>query len=403
MVVGLEPGLARDLANRARDAGLERGRRGDVLHGATLGADQMMVVFGQMVGEFIAGVVGCDDAVDQPGTLQHLQVPVGGAHRQRPVVAQDLLDREGTARLLEYIDEREAPRRDSLPVGAELCLDPGAQVGGVGSRSHPAMVDSGIGTEDFVALVADRDHEPPLDEGALLIASIATGIDVEGWLARLDELAGAAVDRVPPTDAAALAQLLFVEWGFAGDTGDYGDPRNSLLSEVIDRRRGMPITLSVLMIEVGRRIGVELEPVGMPGHFLVAAPGSDFYDPFHGGAALDRDGARRRFASLHGAQIPFRDDYLAPVSHRQVLLRILTNLQQSYAVRRSRNARWVAQLRLAFPELPDEERARTAEVLVAVGAFRDAAEVLEDAASRLGPTAAGAVTQRARALRSRSN
>src|SRR4029079_15079067 len=131
----------------------------------------------------------------------------------------------------------------------------------------------------------------PLDEGALLIAAVGTGADVDAGLARLDELAADA--RVAPPSGVGLAQHLFVDRGFAGNTLDYADPRNSFLPDVIDRRLGIPISLSVLMIEVGRRIGVALHGVGMPGHFLVGvdAPAGGFVDPFHAGATLNADGA----------------------------------------------------------------------------------------------------------------
>lgn len=259
--------------------------------------------------------------------------------------------------------------------------------------------------DEFVALVADPDREPPLDEGALLIAARATGIDVESWLVRLDDLAGAALAFPEATHAAGLAQVLFVDWAYSGNTADYGDPRNSLLPEVIDRRLGIPITLSVLMIEVGRRIGVPLHGVGMPGHFLVGVDGvsDEFIDPFHAGARLDRAGCRELFASGHGPDVPFEDEYLARTSARAILLRILTNLEQTFVARRSRDARWVAQLRLAFPELPDRARRASAEVLASVGAFADAASVLETMAAGADSPTADLLLQRARVHRARSN
>jgi regulator of sirC expression with transglutaminase-like and TPR domain len=290
-----------------------------------------------------------------------------------------------------------------LPVGPESVGNAFAKFAGDGSSGHRTMVDSGIGTEEFVALVGDRDHDPPLDEGALLIASIGTGIDVESWLHRLDDLAGEALAAAAVPDPAGLAQVLFVDWGFVGDTVDYGDPRNSFLSEVIDRRRGMPITLSVLMIEVGRRIGLHLDPVGMPGHFIVGSGGEQFFDPFHAGVRLDRAGAIARFRDQHGPAVPFHDHYLAPISNRMVLLRILTNLSQSYQARRSAALRWVARLQLAFPELPAAARADIGEALASVGAFGDAAAVFDRLASDATGTTADDLRGRAQALRARSN
>jgi regulator of sirC expression with transglutaminase-like and TPR domain len=263
------------------------------------------------------------------------------------------------------------------------------------------MVDTGIGIDDFAALVADPTSDPPLDEGSLLIAAIGTGIDVETWLARLDELAGAALETPDSRTPEGLARVLFVDWAYAGNTDDYGDPRNSFLSEVIDRRLGLPITLSVLMIEIGRRIGVALDPIGMPGHFLVGASGDRFVDPFHAGAVLDRVGVARRFAEVHGGSVPLLEEYLAPTPNRMVLLRILTNLANTYVARRSADAAWVTRARLAFPELPDDARREAAEVLASVGAFRDAAGVLEDLA--VGRPESADVLDRAREFRARSN
>lgn len=256
----------------------------------------------------------------------------------------------------------------------------------------------------FRQLVADPTADPPLDEGALLIAAVATGSDVDAGLARLDELAADA--RSALHDGAGLAQHLFVDRGFAGNTRDYGDPRNSFLPDVIDRRLGIPISLSVLMIEVARRIGIALHGVGMPGHFLVgvdAAP-DVFFDPFHAGSALDVDGARALFARLQGSAAGFRAEFLAPTPTRQILLRMLANLQQTYVTRRAADARWVAQLRLAFPELSGAERSQAADVLASVGAFDEAAAVLDE----LLPGAADAdardaIGRRALAFRSRSN
>lgn len=264
------------------------------------------------------------------------------------------------------------------------------------------MVDSGIGIDDLAALVADPASDPPLDEGSLVIAAIGTGIDVDAWLHRLDELAAAAFTSGEAREPEGLARVLFVDWGYAGNTADYGDPRNSFLSDVIERRLGLPITLGVLMIEVGRRIGVTLVPIGMPGHFLVGAADGVYVDPFHAGAVLDRAGAARRFAAVQGPDAPFRDEYLAPTSNRMVLLRILTNLAGTYVARRSPAAAWVTRARLAFPELPDGARRDGAEVLASVGAFRDAATVLEDLATRR-PGDATPLLDRARVLRARAN
>ncbi|MBK5288147.1 MAG: transglutaminase family protein [Acidimicrobiia bacterium] len=259
--------------------------------------------------------------------------------------------------------------------------------------------------ERFRALIAEPAADPPLDEGAWLIAAVAGHSDVDAGLARLDEMAGAALAFPEARTPAGLAKVLFVDWAYRGNTADYGDPRNSFLPEVIDRRLGLPITLSVLMIEVGRRIGVGVHGVGMPGHFLVGVDSDPdrFVDPFHAGVMLDREGCRQRLVGQYGPQMQFDDRFLAPTPARAILLRILTNLGQTYAHRRSPDARWVGQLRLAFPELPAAERRAIAEVFASVGAFGDAAVVLTELADRATADDAEALARQATAFRARSN
>src|SRR5260370_14557236 len=114
-----------------------------------------------------------------------------------------------------------------------------------------------------------------------------------GVLGSLEELA-----RDAPDGPDELARFLFGDRGFAGNDVDYADPRNSFLDEVLRRRLGIPITLSVLMIEVGRRRSVPLQAVGMPGHFLVGGGPGRFRGPFHGGVALGREDCRAPFEKL---------------------------------------------------------------------------------------------------------
>jgi len=209
----------------------------------------------------------------------------------------------------------------------------------------------------FSELVRGPESAIPLDEAALLIAAHDHPVDIPAELRALDTLA-AAIDA---DDTRTLAHALFVERGFAGNTLDYGDPRNSYLDQVLRRRLGLPIALSVLMIEIGRRRGIALVGVGMPGHFLV---GSDdgFVDPFHGGTVLDAAGARRLFDQTHPGA-PFFDHYLEPVGARAVLSRMLANLVNTFLGRTPMQARWALQLRLELPGLPEAERRQGAEAL----------------------------------------
>jgi len=256
----------------------------------------------------------------------------------------------------------------------------------------------------FRQLVADATTEPPLDEGALLIAAVGSGADVDAGLVRLDDLAADAHRAAhTPTE---LVDFLFHQRGFAGNTLDYHDPRNSFLPDVLERRLGIPISLSVVLIEIGRRIGIPLHGVGMPGHFLVGVDGDPdaFFDPFHAGAALDAAGCRARFAELQGPAAPFRPEYLGPTGSRLILLRMLANLREIYVARRSPAAQWVVEAQLAFPELTAGERGAAGDVLASVGAFTAAATVFDELAGAAPDAdAAAAWTQRAVGHRSRAN
>lgn len=209
----------------------------------------------------------------------------------------------------------------------------------------------------FGELVQGSESALPLDEAAFLIAAQDHPVDVDAQLRVLDRLA----DDVAAEDVATLAHALFVARGFAGNTVDYGDPRNSYLDEVLHRRLGIPITLSVLMIEVGRRRGIRLVGVGMPGHFLV---GSDegYVDPFHGGAVMDAEGARGVFERAHPGA-PFADRYLDPVGPRAVLARMLANLVVTLLGRDPMRAIGALRLRLTIPGLPEPERRQGEETL----------------------------------------
>ena len=216
---------------------------------------------------------------------------------------------------------------------------------------------------------------------------------------RLDEIAARCVTARSP---AQLGEALFVDQGFAGNVEDYTDPRNSLLDDVIDRRLGIPITLSILMVEVGRRIGIPLHGVGMPGHFLVGArdePGV-FVDPFSRG----RVSTRRLcvFAALQGPDA-FLPSYLDPTGPRAVVLRVLNNLQRAYLERSSVDAVWVARLRLRFAELPLAERRQTATLLGSLGRFTEGAAELEAVVPHLDEATAKVVEAEAVALRARDN
>jgi regulator of sirC expression with transglutaminase-like and TPR domain len=252
----------------------------------------------------------------------------------------------------------------------------------------------------FADLVARPDDEIPLDEAALLIAYHARPeLDIGAELARLDDLA-ATCD--PPTFD-GLVRHLFGDLGFHGNTDHYREPDNSYLDQVLRRRVGIPISLSVLTMEVGRRLGVPLDGVGMPGHFLVRhrADPATFLDPFGGGRRLDAAACREIFTTLGGTA--WSDDYLAPVGPRAILTRMLLNLQGLFLPSDLRSAAWVLQLRLAIPGLALPDRLGLARALGSLGRFGAAAGELDKVAEGLPDDEATTIRAEAQALRARAN
>ena len=171
---------------------------------------------------------------------------------------------------------------------------------------------------------------------------------------------------------------------------------------MLDRRLGIPITLSVLMIEVGRRLGIPLHGVGMPGHFLVGAPDALFYDPFRHGAQLDVEGCIERFAETQPIEA-FRPEFLGVTGPRLIVDRMLNNLQHCYLARLPASAAWPARLRLLLPDQPAAVRVELAGVLGRLGRFHEAATVIEAAAKELPDERGAQLRRTATRFRARAN
>ena len=192
---------------------------------------------------------------------------------------------------------------------------------------------------EFRQAVDRPEDKIDLGRAALTIAlSNYPGLDIAGYLARLDELAAEAVERGgAEADAyraiAALNYVLFNQHGYRGNTEDYYDPKNSFLNEVIERKTGIPITISVLYLEVAQRIGLVLEGVNFPGHFLVKHEGEGVeivIDPFHSGEVKSRKDLRAMLDRLSGSTVPFRAEFLTATGKKQILKRMLGNLKAIY-------------------------------------------------------------------------
>ncbi len=193
---------------------------------------------------------------------------------------------------------------------------------------------------------------------SLMAAAASDDIEVSKLMTQFDELA-ASVHCATPQE---LVDSLFGLGRFTGNTVEYDDPRNSLIDQVLERRLGIPITLSVLAIEIGSRVGIEFVGVGMPGHFLCAPAQSVgttsipiFYDPFHSSAPVSAPECRLLYQRLTSLE-NWSDEFLRTTSSRQIVIRILNNLKSIYLRRGDLGGiRTVMRLRTAIPELVDGE------------------------------------------------
>jgi regulator of sirC expression with transglutaminase-like and TPR domain len=196
-------------------------------------------------------------------------------------------------------------------------------------------------SERLRKIVSGPDEDISLVEAALLIASHGyPDLNVAAYLARIEELAHMLRMRVGE-DATALEriadlnQFLFGDLGFAPNSEDYYDPRNSFLNEVLERRMGIPITLSVIYIELGRKIGLPLQGVSFPGHFLVkcAVPdGAVVLDPYSGGISLGLTDLQKRLREVRGGEVSraIIAELLVSASNREIIVRLLRNLKAIY-------------------------------------------------------------------------
>lgn len=222
---------------------------------------------------------------------------------------------------------------------------------------------------DFARLV--KRPEPTLDlaRAALLVAAESDPkVDVDGQLHTLESWANELRARLDPgwnnlQKLARLRSFLFEELGFRGDTMDYYNPSNSLLHEVMERRLGIPLTLSIIFMELGWRIGIPFEGVGFPGHFLVRLPGEPrdlLLDPFKRGMMVHEEDCRQMLREATGGKMEFDDELLASVSKRDMIARLLLNLKGAY-LRLNEDERALAavdRLLLIHPEDAEEVRDR---------------------------------------------
>jgi regulator of sirC expression with transglutaminase-like and TPR domain len=192
---------------------------------------------------------------------------------------------------------------------------------------------------DFVAMAGRPESSFELARAALLVAAEADPrVDVDGELARLDRWGETLAARIDPSwnnlqRLARLRSFVYEELGFRGDRITYFSPSNSLLHQVVERRRGIPLTLAIVMMELGWRIGIPFEGVGFPGHFLVRLTGEPedlLLDPYQRGMSVHEEDCRAMLQESTGGAMAFEPGLLASVGKREMIVRLLHNLKAAW-------------------------------------------------------------------------
>ncbi|MDE0300261.1 MAG: transglutaminase-like domain-containing protein [Candidatus Poribacteria bacterium] len=217
----------------------------------------------------------------------------------------------------------------------------------------------------FYSLTQCKDSEIDLGLGALLIAKDAyPGLDTSTYMEQLDRMALEVRDQIgeatnPGRQIAQLNHYLFAEKSFKGNKDDYYNPQNSYLNDVLERKLGIPITLSVVYIETSKRIGLPIVGVGFPGHFIVKHKGEyleTYIDPFHDGRILSDDAMLEQLETVFQQPTPLKPEFLRQTSNREILARILRNLKQIHFREKAYTRAVAACERISslFPDLAQE-------------------------------------------------
>ena len=223
--------------------------------------------------------------------------------------------------------------------------------------------------DDFVRTVRRPETALDLARAALLVAAESDPrVDIDGQLHTLDSWAAELRSRLSPDwnnlqKLARLRSFVFEELGFEGDHKDYFSPSNSLLHEVIERRKGVPLTLSIIFMELGWRIGIPFEGVGFPGHFLIRLTGEPrdlVLDPFNHARTMHEEDCRQLLNEVTGGRLEFDGRLLASVTKHDMITRLLLNLKGAYLRAEQDEAALAAveRLLLLHPDDLDEVRDR---------------------------------------------
>ncbi len=248
----------------------------------------------------------------------------------------------------------------------------------------------------FAGVVAQQEGDVDLALAALLIAAEEyPQLLPDPYLRRLDILAERVRDRLdvetaPLVVLQELSRVLFQEEGFRGNAEAYYDPRNSFLNDVLDRRLGVPLTLSLLYLEVGWRLELPLHGVNFPGHFLVRYDGEAvklLIDPFQNGEIRFEDQAQELLDRVYGGTVSLQPSYLRPAGRKDILVRLLSNLKGIYLNTRDDRRALAATERILLvrPDAAEEVRDRGM-LLARLGFADEAVEELREYLTR-APTA----------------
>lgn len=230
-------------------------------------------------------------------------------------------------------------------------------------------MDFPLGRQNFYQEINQPDAQIDLAASALYIAQEEyPNLDTAAYLNALDVMAAEVeerlpVERYPLRIVQSLNKYLYDDLGYIGNTSDYYDPRNSFLNEVIDRRTGIPITLSLIYLEVARRIDFPMVGINMPGHFLIRPEFKDtgiFVDAFNRGEILFEQDCEERLAQMYQRPVQLQPSFTETVNPRQLLARMLTNLKFIYLDRKdlTKALAAVERILLLFPDAPMELRDR---------------------------------------------
>jgi regulator of sirC expression with transglutaminase-like and TPR domain len=223
--------------------------------------------------------------------------------------------------------------------------------------------------QGFYRAIAQPDEQINLAEAALYIAQEEyPDLEIEAYFNALDTMAAEVEERLPSERyplrlIQSLNHYLYDDLGFVGNTSDYYDPRNSFLNDVIERRTGIPITLSLVYMEIARRIDFPMVGVGMPGHFLIRPSIEDmeiYVDAYHGGETLFAEDCQNRLNQIYGQSVELQPAFLQPIGPRQFLARMLTNLKMIYLNRdqAQKSLAAIERILLLFPDASLELRDR---------------------------------------------